>query len=277
MSVERNGERDGVPDGAQDGVQSSQRRSDRAAGRTGTSGTERSRVQDRRRVRWPLLGVAGLLGILLALTSVLDRSAPSLPSSTEAVADLPQPLLDEPVRCTRSDERASVDDVRRVLRPEGRITSAIVSACPRLLAGRDVVYVGEVVGDVLRRDGGAWVQVNDDAYALELGPFGAHREPLGFSSGLTVWLPDGLHEGLGAPGRHGRRGDVVRIEGLLLRTDPADGGGITVRARALEVLAPSTAVDEPLNVPLVVAALAAGLLAFLSWGWARLRARRRAL
>jgi hypothetical protein len=261
----------------QGGEQGSQRRSDRAAGRVGGSATERTRVQDRRRVRWPLLATAGLLGLLLALTSALDRSAPSLPSSAPAVADLPQPLLDEPVRCTRSDERASIDDVRRVLRSEGRITSAIVSACPRLLAGRDVVYVGEVVGDVLRRDGGAWVQVNDDAYALEVGPFGAHRGTLGFSSGLTVWLPDGLHEGLGAPGRHGRRGDVVRIEGRLLRADPADGGGITVRARSLEVLAPSTVVEEPLNVPLVVAAVAAVLLACLSWGWARLRARRRAL
>jgi hypothetical protein len=235
------------------------------------------RARDRRRVRWPLLAVAGALGLLLALTGALERGAPRLPTSAPAVTGLPEPLLDEPVRCSRSDERASLDEVRRTLRPDGRLTSGIVFACPRLLAGRDVVYFGEVVGDVLRRDGGAWVQVNDDAYALELGPFGLHRETRGFSSGLAVWLPDGLHEGLGAPGRHGRRGDVIRVEGVLLRTDPADGGGITIRARALEVVAPSTAVTEPLNRPLVGAAGAAVLLAVGSWAWARRRTRRRAL
>jgi hypothetical protein len=235
------------------------------------------RARDRRRVRWPLLAVTGALGLLLALTGALERGAPRLPTSAPAVTGLPEALLDEPVRCSRSDERASLDEVRRILRPDGRLTSAIVFACPRLLADRDVVYFGEVVGDVLRRDGGAWVQVNDDAYALQLGPFGPHRESRGFSSGLAVWLPDGLHEGLGAPGRHGRRGDIIRVEGVLLRTDPADGGGITIRASALEIVAPSTPVTEPLNLPLIAAAGAAVLLALGSWLWARQRTRRRAL
>lgn len=236
-------------------------------------GTERTRARDRRRVRWPLLALAGVLGLLLALTSALERGAPRLPSSAPAVTGLALPVLDAPVRCSRTDARASVDDVRDALRTDGRLTSAIVFACPRLLAGRDVVYVGEVVGDVLRRDGGAWVQVNDDAYALEVGPFGAHRETRGFSSGLSVWLPDGLHEGLGAPGRHGRRGDVIRVEGVLLRADPADGGGITVRAATLDVLAPSVAVAGPVDRTLVLAAAAAALLALASWVWARRRTR----
>ncbi len=231
----------------------------------------------RRRMRWPLLGVVVLLGLLLALTSSLERGAPRLSSSAPAVTGLPTPVLDEPVRCMRADDRIGVDDLRLRLAPEGRITSAIVSACPRLLDGREVVYVGEVVGDVLRRDGGAWVQVNDDAYALDVGPFGPHRERRGFSSGLSVWLPDGLHEQLGAPGRHGRRGDVISVRGVLLRTDPADGGGITVRAETLEVLAPSIAVDEPLNLTLIVTAAIATLLAAASFAWSRQRARRRAL
>lgn len=249
----------------------------RTGARAGGPGTERTRARDERRVRWPLLAVAGAIGLLLLLTGALERGAPRVPSSAPAVAGLPLPLLDAPVRCTRSDERASVDDVRQVLRPEGRLTSAIVTACPRLLAGREIVYFGEVVGDVLRRDGGAWVQVNDDAYALELGPFGPHRETRGYSSGLAVWLPDGLHEDLGAPGRHGRRGDVIRIEGVLMRADPSAGGGITVRATTVDVLTPSTAVVGPLDRPLIIAATIAALLALLSWGWARRLARRRAL
>jgi hypothetical protein len=237
-------------------------------------------MSEERRTRWPLLAVVAFLGLLLALTSALVRSAPVAPLDARAIpalADLPEPVLDEPVRCSRADERAGIEELRRQVRTDGRLTSDIVHACPRLLDGRQVVYVGEVVGDVLRRSGGAWVRMNDDAYALETGPLGPHRDTRGFNTGLAVWLPDGLHEQLGAPGRHGQRGDIVRIEGVLRRADPADGGGITIRAESLEVLSPSTPVSEPLHLTLVLAAGAAALLALSAWGWDRRRSRGREL
>lgn len=236
-------------------------------------------MSEQPRTRWPLLAVVLLLAGLLAMTMSLENSAPVAPLTDRAIPlldALPDPLLDEPLRCSRTDERAGIAEFRAQVRPEGRLTSAIVYACPRLLDGRDVTYIGEVVGDVLRRPGGAWVLVNDDAYALEVGPLGPHRDRRGFNSGLAVWLPDGQHEQLGAPGRHGLRGDIVRIEGVLHRADTHDGGGITIRAVELEVLAPSMPVDEPLNVPLVIAAAGAALLALGSWGWDRRRSRGRA-
>ena len=233
------------------------------------------RAGDRRRVRWPILGVVVLLGALLTLTAALEGAAPRVTSSAPAVADVPDPLLETPIRCSRADGEDRLTELRARLAPDGRLTSAIATACPRLLDGSEVVLVGEVVGDVLRRAGGAWVLVNDDAYALEVGPFGPHRERLGFNSGLAVWLPDGLHESLGEPGRHGRRGDVVRVAGTFLRADPADGGGMSVRATTLDVLAPSMAVEEPLNTPLLVTAGVGALIAAAAWGWARHRARER--
>jgi len=180
------------------------------------------------------------------------------------------------VRCSRADDAERLDRLRATLDPDGRLTAAIATACPRLLDGREVLYLGEVVGDVLRREGGAWAQINDDPYALEVGPFGPHRTRRGFSSGLAVWLPDGLHEQLGAPGRHGSRGAIVRVEGTLLRADPADGGGLNVRAERLEILTPAVPVDEPLNRPLIVSAAIAALLSSLAWAWARRTARSRA-
>jgi hypothetical protein len=232
--------------------------------------------RDRSRTRWPLLAVVVLLGLLLAMTSALLRATPILPTAPPAL-DLPEPLLDEPIRCTRAESAAEIAALAAALRDEGRVTSSLVLACPRLLDGREVVFVGEVVGDVLRRTDGAWLQVNDDDYALEVGPVGPHRELRGFSAGLAVWVPDGLHEGLGAPGRHGTRGAIVRVDGVLLRADPDAGGSITIRATALEVLAPSAPVTEPLHLPLLVSAASAAALALGASVWSRRRTRRRAL
>jgi len=216
------------------------------------------------RTRWPLLATFGLLAAMLAGVVVLEEAAPRLESSVPAVTGLPEPVLDDLVPCTRADDRAGLDELRSGFDPDGRITSELVYACPRLFDGLRARYVGEVVGDVLQRDGGAWILVNDDAYALEVGPLGARRELRGYNSGLSVWLPDGLHEDLGAPGRFGRRGDIVLVEGVLLRADPADGGGITLRATSLERLSPSQSVDEPLNRLLALAASVMMLLAALA-------------
>jgi len=213
------------------------------------------------RTRWPILALLGLLAAMLAGVIVLESAAPTLDRSAPVVTGLPASVLDEALVCTRADDREGLLELRKQFDPDARITSESVYACPRLFDGLDVRYVGEVVGDVLARDGGAWVLINDDAYALELGPIGAHRERVGFNSGLSVWLPDGLHERIGATGRFGRRGDIVLVEGVLLRTDPADGGGITLRATTLEVLAPSVTTVEPLNRALAVAATAVMLLA----------------
>lgn len=132
--------------------------------------------------------------------------------------------------------------------PVGRIRSDVVVECPRHFDGVPVEYVGEVVGDVLVRPGGAWTLVNDDAYGLEDGPLHVHRRPGGVNTGLAVWLPgSGLRDSV-TPGRSEVRGDVVRVIGVLHRTDPEDGGGLTVRAVSWEVVEPAEVISPPLHV-----------------------------
>jgi hypothetical protein len=155
-----------------------------------------------------------------------------------------------------------------------RVTSAQVLGCPVAFDGRSVTFVGELVGDLLTRDGGAWVLVNDDDYALELGPLPSHRDRRGTNSGLSVWLPEGLHRqvtGLGGPGQ---RGDLVRIDGVVRRADRSDGGGLTLRADSLEVLSPAAPVEEPLNVAQVWLAVGALATAAAVWSGRRWRADR---
>lgn len=139
--------------------------------------------------------------------------------------------------------------------PVGRIRSDVVVECPRNFDGVPVEYVGEVVGDVLVRPGGAWTLVNDDTYALEDGPLHVHRRAEGTNTGLAVWLPgNDLRAGL-TPGRSETRGDIVRVIGVLHRTDPEDGGGLTVRAVTWEVLEPAEGIRPPLHVGQAATAL----------------------
>jgi hypothetical protein len=124
-------------------------------------------------------------------------------------------------------------------------------------------------------DGGAWTLVNDDAYALEVGPVTGTADYRGGNSGLAVWLAGDLHERLTAPGGPGRRGDVIVVRGVVHRADPADGGGLTIRAINADVLVPAETVDLPINVPQAIAALGFAVLAVVVTVIERSAARRR--
>jgi hypothetical protein len=149
-----------------------------------------------------------------------------------------------------------------------------VFLCPSAYDGMEVTYVGEVVGELLPRRGGAWAQVNDDDYALVTGPLVGHRERAGFNTGLSVWLEEPLADRITSPGRPALRGDVVLLRGTILRADPDDGGGITLRATELETLAPPLEIDPPLHVLQVVVAGVLSVLALIATVWAR-QVRRR--
>jgi hypothetical protein len=177
-----------------------------------------------------------------------------------------------PVRCERTDPASVTRAAPSVT--EGRVSSALVLACPEAYDGLRVRYVGELIGDVLHRDGGAWVLVNDDDYALEVGPLPGHRDLRGTNTGLTVWFPDPLLDVVTGLGRPNLRGDVVEVTGVVVRADPTDGEGLALRADALRLVAPARAVHEPLDLPQLWFALGASLLAAGLW-IVRRRAERR--
>jgi hypothetical protein len=209
-------------------------------------------------VRWPL-GRRPAGTAARAHDDARARSAPVGRVRAVAVLDLPRRSRTHRSAAPGPTSAAGIDELRdRCGRRAADLR--IATACPRLLDGRE----GRLRRRGRRRrppaQGGAWVLVNDDAYALEVGPLGPHRERRGFSTGLAVWLPDGLHEQLGAPGRHGRRGDDRAVEGVFLRADPADGGGITVRADTSRGPRPFRSPSRSRStVPLIIAASAAAL------------------
>lgn len=145
--------------------------------------------------------------------------------------------------------------------PPVTVTSNQLQDCPELYDRRVVRYQGEAVGGVLRRGGGAWVQMNDDVYAGTLGPLPAHRGYRGGNSGVGVFLPGDLADQISVVGGPATRGDLVEVIGVFRRVDPASLEVTVVRARSLEILRPG----EPFaDVPLRDRQVAAGVLALLA-------------
>lgn len=229
--------------------------------------TEKRRREHTRYLLWGGILVLVLIGIGAEL---LLRAAPTVDRRDELRVEGVPPLgLSGAPRCTRRADDTAATEIREAFIAGGRISSAQVYACPMAYDDLRVTFAGEVVGELLPRRGGVWVQVNDDDYALRVGPVSGHRELRGFNSGLSVWLPDGLHERIDGLGRPGVRGDVVLLSGRLQQADPADGGGITLRADSLEVLTQAVEVPAPLHtlqaiVAVILAVLAGGAAV---WAW----------
>jgi hypothetical protein len=228
-------------------------------------------VRRRGRTRGALTLSVLLVTLVLAGTDALVRFKPVVDTSDLVVEGLPPltPSAAEPRTCLRGVEASGIREIREELSAGERVSSSQIFACPQAFDGLTITYAGEAIGDLLERDGGAWLQVNDDAYALEVGPLARHDDHRGVNTGLSVWLPDGLHEQVSGVGRPDRRGDVLLLEGTLLRTDPADGGGTTLRAERLEVLAPSVELEEPFHPVQAAVALVMGVGTVVALIWSR--------
>lgn len=154
----------------------------------------------------------------------------------------------------------------------GPVEASDLIECPQLYDGQKVVYEGEVVRAILRRGDRAWVQVNDDAYALDVGPLPEHRTAIGGNSGIPVSIHAASAAQLRHVGNYQEQGDVIRVSGIFQRADPADGGGPTIQATSVEIQRPGHRFDPPVSraraVVAAVLVLLAGLLAARN-GWTR--------
>lgn len=211
-----------------------------------------------------------VLGVVLMTAALIAQLRAAKPHETptflvEGAEDADDPGADI-VSCERTLPGASTGE-QESARPDapllGRVTSSRVVECPEAFDGQVVTYIGEVIGDVLRRGDGAWVLMNDDDYALEVGPLSSHGEFRGYNSGLSVWLEGDLPDLVTHPGGPHWRGDVLQVQGVVHRTDPADGGGLTIRASRARVLAEAVPLSRPLNLP---QAIAAGVLTLAAIG-----------
>lgn len=234
----------------------------------------REPVRRRRVLAGTALALVFLAG-LVALAEGLRHPGPpgELPVGDDAATDprmpraCPEPTPDE------ARERPTA-----TLAPRGEpvaVTSNDLLDCPEHYDRRAVRYRGEAIGALLPRRNGTWVQVNDDAYAGEVGPLPAHRQYHGPNAGVGVLLSPRLADQVATVGGPRTRGDVIEVVGMFRRVDPGSREVTVVHADSMKVIRPGEPRPDP---PLRGRQVAGVLLAVLAAGMVatqRLVARRR--
>jgi len=220
-------------------------------------------------------GLAILAGVL-ALTEWLRHPLPSGGSvAAEAAAPGADPRSE--IVCETPVPREGIPrspDPAVPGQPVG-ISSNELYDCPETYDRRAVSYRGEVVGAVLRRDEGAWVQLNDDPYSGDVGPLPAHRDFRGGNAGVGVLIPHSLADTIVVVGGPQTRGDILEVIGVFHRVDDASGEVTIIRAQDGSVVRQGGALpDPPLRDRQVVAVLL-GLAAAAVVAAERVVARRR--
>jgi len=142
----------------------------------------------------------------------------------------------------------------------GQVGSAGLIERARELDGLQVEFVGEAIGESMRRGNHVWLNLLDGGGAI------------------GIWVKRGDMPIVVYFGSAAARGDTLRVRGIFHRSCPEHGGDLDIHASALEVIARGELKPETLHVGRM--ALAAGLLlaagaVFLSWR-RKLKARARA-
>jgi hypothetical protein len=80
---------------------------------------------------------------------------------------------------------------------------------------REVVYEGEVIGEVMLRKQGAWVNINDG------------------ENSIGVWMPLELAKTIKYQGGYKAKGDIVQVRGIFNRACVQHGGDLDIHALSL--------------------------------------------
>ncbi len=179
----------------------------------------------------------------------------------------------EEITCPERDDLEADADPRPPDRPL-EVASGDLLTCPRVYDGELVRYVGEPVGEVLRRRGHAWVQLNDDVYS-QTAPLPRRSDFAGNNSGIGVRLPAGGADKIDHVGGPSHRGDRVVVEGRFHRTLPATADTMAIDARRVRQLRPGGPIERRVLPDRQLAAVTLGVLAAAMVLGERLVARRR--
>jgi len=102
------------------------------------------------------------------------------------------------------------------------------------LDGRTVSFMGEAIGEALRRGHMCWIHLNDDAYMWKNIEEGSMLG--GYNSGQAIWVPSDLAARIGFFGDFLHEGDVVKVSGVFHAACREHGGDMDIHALRLEII-----------------------------------------
>jgi hypothetical protein len=100
----------------------------------------------------------------------------------------------------------------------------------KLYDGKNVVYAGEVIGDIMIRGNFAWINVNDGKNAI------------------GIWIDQALLKDIAYTGSYRAAGDQVEVTGIFHRACPLHGGDLDIHAQAIRKIASGASRREILNI-----------------------------
>lgn len=95
--------------------------------------------------------------------------------------------------------------------------------------GKTVTYAGEAIGDIMRRTGGAWLNISDG------------------SSAIGVWATEDLIREIIHSGSFKSTGDWVEVTGVFQRACNQHGGDLDIHAQAIRRISSGKLRIERLN------------------------------
>lgn len=96
--------------------------------------------------------------------------------------------------------------------------------------GKIVVYEGEVIGDIMKRQDFAWVNVFEG------------------NNAIGIWMSNALAESITYTGSYKSKGDRVEITGVFNRACPEHGGDLDIHAQAIRKTGRGRVILEKLNI-----------------------------
>ena len=104
---------------------------------------------------------------------------------------------------------------------------------------KEIVYSGEVIGDIMNRGQNCWINVSDGDNAI------------------GVWADISSAENIEYKGSYRYKGDEVKVTGVFNKACPEHGGDLDIHAQKIEITEKGYVNKRPVNVYFI---LIAGIL-----------------
>lgn len=95
---------------------------------------------------------------------------------------------------------------------------------------KEIIYTGEVIGDIMQRGDHSWVNVSDG------------------SNAIGVWISSDLVRDIKFTGRYKVKGDTVKVTGIFYRACKEHGGDMDIHASDIKILKQGYKISEATSI-----------------------------